>query len=414
MSGERSPTGLSREASVRRRRLTAVVLVIALALAIVVVVSAGSGGSAPKFVFRGAGSVSVIAPQVTSSAPRARSAVKFRAAPAAVSLAATLPLARQVSQLFLVTLDGRSSSGVAALGSLDWGGVVLGASNFPGGAQASPLVSAVAGALSGAGHLGPLLAATQAGGPGTALPDLPPRSEPAVGASGDPVVARAQAVLAAKRLRSLGFNMSVAPLADVDTPGGPLSGRLFSSDPATVASLSVAAVTGYTAENVISAPGHFPGTGGASADPDQMTATVGGSLAGLRARDLVPFVALAPKAPVMVMANAAYAAFDGVTPAGLLRPAVELLRRDYGFQGVVMSDDLDATLQATGGDAGTSALAALRAGDDLLYLSGPPSERQAAYAAVLAAAQRSDAIRAAVHAALLRVLSLKARFGIVR
>jgi beta-N-acetylhexosaminidase len=144
-----------------------------------------------------------------------------------------------------------------------------------------------------------------------------------------------------------------------------------------------------------------------------MTATVGGSLDQLRARDLVPFAAIARRAPVVMMSNAVYAAFDGVTPAGLLPQAVDLLRRGYGFQGVVMSGDLDAALQATGGAIGEVALAALRAGDDLLYVTGAPSEQQSAYQAVLAAAQHSDAVRRRVRHALLRVLTLKARYGLL-
>jgi beta-N-acetylhexosaminidase len=144
-----------------------------------------------------------------------------------------------------------------------------------------------------------------------------------------------------------------------------------------------------------------------------MTATVGGSLAQLRVRDLIPFAAAVPRAPVILMSNAEYVAFDGVTPAGLLGSAVALLRNGFGYEGVVMSDDLDATLEATGEDPGTVAVQALHAGDDLLYISGPPSEHRQAYEAVLAAARQSSSVRAEVRAALLRDLSLKVNYGLV-
>ena len=61
-----------------------------------------------------------------------------------------------------------------------------------------------------------------------------------------------------------------------------------------------------------------------------MNATVGGSLAQLEGHDLVPFAAVAPRAPVIEMSNASYVAFDGVTPAALLPQAVQLLRRVTG------------------------------------------------------------------------------------
>jgi beta-N-acetylhexosaminidase len=331
-----------------------------------------------------------------------------------VKLADRLPLAQALAQLFLVTLDGTDSTAVAGLGHTGWGGVVLSSANFVSDGQIGALAGDVVNAAHAAGGVAPLIAATQEGGSDTAFSDLPPESEAEIGASGQPAVAAAQARLAGEKLRALGVEMTLAPLADVDTPGGALSGRLFSSNPSAVARFSVAAVDGYNAAGEIAAVGHFPGSGGASADPDQMTATVGGSLAELRSRDLIPFAAAVAKAAVIVMSNASYVAFDGVTPADLLPTAVSLLRDGLGFDGVVMSDDLDATLDATGSDPGTVAVQALKAGDDLLYISGPPSEHEAAYAAVLSAAERSAPVRQLVRRALLRDLTLKASYRVLR
>jgi beta-N-acetylhexosaminidase len=406
--------GLTRGAAAitRRRRLWpllgALVVLVGAAIAV-----SSSGSSGPKFSF---GPVSVASTPAATPAPAARphtAAPLFKPPAAAVSLANSLPLPEQVAQLFLVSVDGSTAGAASALGSLNWGGVVLSSSNFVTDGQIGALAADIAASAQGSGKVPPLIAAAQDGGPQTAFPDLPPKSEPVIGASGQPAVASAQAQLAGKRLLALGVNMTLAPLADVDTPGGALSGRLFSTDPAAVARFSRAAVEGYHAAGVISAVGHFPGSGAASADPDQMTANVGGSIAELESRDLIPFAAVAAQAPVVVMSNASYLAFDGVTPAGLLPSAVRLLRHSYGFGGVVMSDDLDATLNATGSDPGTVAVEALRAGDNLLYISGQPSEHLAAYRAVLAAAQRSAAVRMLVRQALLRDLTLKLDYGVV-
>jgi beta-N-acetylhexosaminidase len=322
----------------------------------------------------------------------------------------TLP--QQVAQLFLVSIDGTDQTAVAGLGSTPWGGVVLDGSNVLSDSQAGALVSDVVSAARSAGGVPPLIAAAQAGGFGTAFRNLPPAAEEAVGETATPSVAGTQALAAAAALKRLGIEMTIAPWVDVDTAQGALTGNLFSTDPSTVATFAGAALTGYARAGVIAAPAHFPGEGAASADPDQMTATVGGSLAALRGRDLIPFAAIASRAPVIVMSNASYVAFDGVTPASLLPAAVTLLR-SLGFGGVVMSDDLDATLDATAESPGEVAVAALRAGDDLLYITGPPSEHAAAYDAVLAAALHSTSDRARVHEALLRVLTLKARYGLL-
>lgn len=207
--------------------------------------------------------------------------------------------------------------------------------------------------------------------------------------------------------------MTFAPLADTDVLGGALTGRLFGSNPSAVARFATAAVSGYEAGGMISAAGHFPGEGAASADPDEMTSTVGGTLQSLERRDLVPFAAIAASAPVIMMSNAAYAAFDGVTPAGLLPQAVGLLRDQYRFQGAVMTDDLDAALEATGGTAGQAAVSAVQAGEDILYITGTQAEQLSAYHAVLSAVQRGQISRGRIHDALLHVLTLKARYGLL-
>ena len=322
----------------------------------------------------------------------------------------TLP--QQVAQLFLASVDGTDQAAVRGLGSTPWGGVVLDESNVVSNSQVASLVSDVVSAVDASGPVPPIIAAAQAGGVGTAFRNLPPAAELAVGETGRPSVAFSQALSAGTALKRLGIAMTIAPWVDVDTAQGALTGELFSTNPSTVATFAEAALNGYAQAGVIAAAAHFPGEGAASADPDQINATVGGSLAALRGRDLIPFSAIASRAPVIVMSNASYVAFDGVTPASLLPAAVSLLR-SLGFAGVVMSDDLDATLNATAESPGEVALAALRAGDDLLYITGPPGEQAAAYGAVLAAATHSAADRALLHEALLRDLALKARYGLL-
>jgi beta-N-acetylhexosaminidase len=205
--------------------------------------------------------------------------------------------------------------------------------------------------------------------------------------------------------------MVFAPAADVATQASPVADRAYSSDPRQVAVFVRAAMDGWSSAQVIPAVGNFPGEGGASADPNVAQATVGGSLAQLRAGDLVPFAGIASRAPAIVVSNAIYAAFDGVTPAVLLPEAISLLRDDLGFGGVVVSSDLGATVQATAGQIGPTAVQALKAGCDLLYVQGNSNDEEAAYRAVLAAA-RSGKLH--VLPSVQRILALKARYGIIK
>ena len=404
-----------RDATFRRRRLTAVggvILVVLVAIGAALAVSSGSGGKAPSYTAGTIGASRTLVPTTgarTAPAPAVQ-APAFHPASAATRLAAQMTLSQQVAQLFLVSVDGTGTS--SSLGPTPWGGVVFDSTNFVSDSQVGTLAADVVSGSHTSGSIPPLLIAAQAGGYGTALRNLPPAAEEAVGETGKPSVAYAQALAAGTALKRLGFEMTIAPWVDVDTPDGALTGELFSTNPAAVASFGLAALRGYARAGMIAAPAHFPGEGAASNDPDQMSATVGGSLAALRGRDLIPFAAIAAHAPAIMMSNASYVAFDGVTPASLLPAAVSLLR-SIGFGGVVMSDDLDATLDATGESPGEVAVDALRAGDDLLYITGPPSEHAAAYDAVLAASSRSARDRALVRAALLRDLTLKARYGLL-
>jgi beta-N-acetylhexosaminidase len=298
-----------------RRRLAVPVTLGALAVVLAVILGLSSSGTSHGFQLGGAPPTVLSTPSssdgvsVGSSRP---AHVPFKPAAGAQRLAASMALPRAVAQVFLLALSGPSSGSVAALGGLPWGGLVFGAAAYQNDAQIRALASAAAVSVTRAGPIAPLLAVPQEGGHASAIPDLPPESQPAIGAAGKVALAQSQAALAGRRLHALGFNMTLAPLADVDTYGGPLGDRLYSTDPATVAALADAAVRGYRSAGVVSAPGHFPGEGAASADPDQMTATVGGSLSALRTRDLVPFAAVARHAAVITMSNAVYAALDGV------------------------------------------------------------------------------------------------------
>jgi beta-N-acetylhexosaminidase len=199
----------------------------------------------------------------------------------------------------------------------------------------------------------------------------------------------------------------------VAVPEGALSSQSFSPDAPTVTALTAAAVDGWRSAGVLPAVGHFPGQGSASADPDQGVGSVGLSLGDLRSRDETPFAGVARTAPAIVMSNALFAAWDGVTPAGLSSQAVGELRGHLGYQGVVLSDDLGATTEATGADMGASAVAALKAGVDLLRVSGDPTEQADAYQAILAAVRRGAIAPARIREALRRVLALKVAAGVL-
>lgn len=332
-----------------------------------------------------------------------------RAFPAAVRRQARrLSLERQVAQLFAVGFDGQFPRApfFGQLRRRGWGAVVLERRNFVDEAQLGALAGEAHKVARDARLIEPIVAAPQTGGDSSAFPGLPPKPEQKTGGAAS---ARSEALSAAGRLRGLGVGMTLAPIADL---GSELGGDAYSSDPAVAARMTAAAVAGYRRGGVAAAVGHFPGQGSASQDPQAGPATVGLALADLRARDVRPFGAVARRVPAVVISNALYTAYDGATPAVLLPEVYALLRRKLGFRGVAMSDDLLGTQAATGGSVGSAAVDALRAGADLVYVSGGPAEQEQAYRAVLRAVRRGALPRARLRFALLRVLTLKRRYAV--
>jgi beta-N-acetylhexosaminidase len=312
-----------------------------------------------------------------------------------------LPLETAVAQLFAVGFPG-TGPGAPILKQLrgrDWGAVVLGPSNLQAPLQARVLAKSLRSAGARGGRPAPLvLASSPETFPGVQVDAEPDLSEPAV--------AFRQARAAAGTLRATGVRAGLAPDADLAVAAGPASDRAYSAEAGTAARLVQAAERGWRAGGVAPVVGHFPGEGGASRDPEQGAATVGLSLDELRKSDVLPFATVAGEAPAMQLSNATYVAWDGVTPASLEPEAYRLLRRT-GFEGAAVTGNLATATLATGGSVARAALDALRAGADLVYISGDAADQDAAYRAVLEAARTGRLPRERLADALLHVAALK-------
>jgi beta-N-acetylhexosaminidase len=211
-------------------------------------------------------------------------------------------------------------------------------------------------------------------------------------------------------LRSAGINVSLAPVADVPSvPGAALAGRAFSDDPARAAASVAGAVAGWRAGGVAATVKHFPGLGGAMVNTDFGAATIERTAAELRAVDLVPFrAAVRAGVPLVMVGHARYPALDGAHIASQ-SPAIlqGLLRAELGFRGVAMTDSMEAEASLETGSITEVSERAVRAGADLLLLTGRGSYTPV-YRHLLAASHRSPGLRARIRSAAARVLALRA------
>jgi beta-N-acetylhexosaminidase len=195
----------------------------------------------------------------------------------------------------------------------------------------------------------------------------------ALGVVDDPALTRRVGAHLGARLHAAGVTLNLAPVADVDAdPRNPIIGiRSFGSSPERVARHVAAFVEGQQQHRVAATVKHFPGHGATTEDSHYTVPWVSASREVLDARELVPFrAAVAAGTQVVMTAHVRYPALDE-RPATLSQPIVtDLLRRELGFAGVVMSDGLDMhAISRTVGQA-EGAVQALAAGVDALCIGG--------------------------------------------
>jgi beta-N-acetylhexosaminidase len=226
-----------------------------------------------------------------------------------------------------------------------------------------------------------------------------------------PAEARAQAAAAAPLLRRAGIGIDFAPVADtVSTPRSFLGTRAFGSDPSLVGTLAGAFVRGLQAGGVAATAKHFPGLGSAVASTDDRAVTIARNTAFLTAR-LAPFdAAITAGTKLVMVSNASYPALDPSGAQAVFSHAIvtDLLRGQLGFDGVVVTDALDAEAVAHVQHAPARALAA--GVDLLLYTRTAASE--AGYASLVHDAAASAALRAELATANARIAALKSWLGL--
>jgi beta-N-acetylhexosaminidase len=333
------------------------------------------------------------------------------AAAAGLSLAALTASTARASPAGMVTIaplwGPPTSALLARVGSGQVGGVILLGRYWT---SADVVVSATKALQASACRTGTplLIGVDQEGGAVRRLPWAAPAPAAAHMTTTD--VARGQAAAAARDLRGAGIAIDFAPVADVAVPGSFLGTRAFGTDPALVAPLASAFVSGLQSGGVAATAKHFPGLGSAIVSTDDRPVTIGRSAAFLDSR-LAPFRwAIAAGAKLVMVSSASYPALDATgTPAVFSRPIVSgLLREELGFGGLVVTDALDAP---AAGRTPHAAARAIAAGVDLLLYSRTlPSER--GYASLVADASRSASLRADLSAAGRRIAALKSWLGV--
>src|SRR3984893_922292 len=239
----------------------------------------------------------------------------------------------------------------------------------------------------------------------------------AFGAAGKLVYAEEFGRITAQEARAIGVHWNLFPVADVNSnPANPIiNTRSFGEDPQQVGDLVAAYIRGARANGMLTTAKHFPGHGDTATDSHLGVASVGADMAHLESIELPPFrQAIAAGVDSVMVAHVTVPALEpDSNRVASTSPAIvsDLLKRQLGFQGIVVPDALDMAglTRLYSANIGRAAVDAFKAGNDLLLI---PPDLDASYNAVLEAARSGEIPSAQLDASVLKLLKAKASLGL--
>ncbi len=165
------------------------------------------------------------------------------------------------------------------------------------------------------------------------------------------------------QLRSLGINMNFAPVVDVLTKeDGFIDDRSFGSSPDKVTECVISAIKGLMDSGIIPVAKHFPGYGGSPVDPHE-DVPVDSTLS--LDEYIKPFKRIASITPAIMTSHTVFKRFSG-KPASLSRKILSILRREIGFKGMIVSDDIRMKAVTKNTPFTKAAVESVKAGTDLI------------------------------------------------
>lgn len=239
-------------------------------------------------------------------------------------------------------------------------------------------------------------------------------------AAGPLKTARQQYAEMAAVLDEWGFNVNLGPVVDLHlNPANPIigaKGRSFSADPEQVIAYARAFIEAHRERGLLTALKHFPGHGSSRTDSHLGFTDISGTW---RETELAPYRALIREgyADMVMVGHLHLDRFEEEgTPASLSQRVVEgLLREELGYNGVVISDDMEMGAIAGRYPADEAAIRAIRAGVDLLIVSNTvtadPGLPETYIAAIAEAARDDPDLRARIEQSWRRILALKQRLA---
>lgn len=243
---------------------------------------------------------------------------------------------------------------------------------------------------------------------------FPPMEE--VGKMNDEEYAYNMGVTIAGDIKSLGFNLDFAPVADVKTNeyNTEIGNRAFGSDADLVSDMVEQVVKGIQSQGISATLKHFPGHGSVSGDTHEMAVNADTDLITLRSTEFKPFEAGIQAGADFVMVS--HISISKVTedtiPACMSKLVIQtMLRDELGFDKVIITDALDMGAITEAYESEQAAVNCVKAGVDILLMS---TDLQASYDAVLKAVEDGNIDESRIDDSVRRIMTVKIKRGIIR
>lgn len=230
-----------------------------------------------------------------------------------------------------------------------------------------------------------------------------------IGATGDASKAYELGSTIGNYLYDLGFNMDFAPVADVLTNSENtfLKDRSFGSDSGNVSNMVLSMLQGLEENNIYGVVKHFPGHGSTKADSHDGLATCEKTLEEMQEEELVPFQnAINNGADFIMVGHITVPNITGSTlPSSMSEYMIkEVLRKQMGFEGVVITDAMNMKAITNHYDSAGAAITAINAGADIILM---PADFKAAYEGVVEAVKTGTISEETINSAVVRIVKAK-------
>jgi beta-N-acetylhexosaminidase len=328
----------------------------------------------------------------------------------------TLTLDEKIGQLTIVGIEGTeiNDDTKELIQKYHVGGVIFFKENISSRNQALTLVKALKD-INGSGI--PLfLGVDEEGGRVSRMPaeykKLP--SSGAIGKKNNEVISKTIGEILGEEVSSLGFNLDFAPVLDINSnPNNPIIGdRSFGNNSELVSKLGVATMKGIQSKDIISAVKHFPGHGDTSVDSHKGLPTVNNDIKRLRSFELIPFEkAIDNGADMVMVAHILLPNIDKTYPSSLSKVVIsDLLRKELGFNGVIITDDMTMGAITLNYDINKAAVTSLKAGSDIVLVCHDYNKEKTVIESIKTAVKNKEITEQQIDEKVYRILKLKDKY----